>query len=55
MVEKAAEEIARRKTKSVLKKGSWHHNFIGVRGGDVFILHRPPLEYGTVGEKMVLD
>jgi hypothetical protein len=53
-MEEAAEEIAGRKAEPALEEGGWHYNFIGVRGGDVFILLRLSLENGVVGEKMVL-
>jgi hypothetical protein len=38
MMEKATEEITRREAKSVLEKGCGHHDFIGIGGGNVFIL-----------------
>jgi hypothetical protein len=55
MIEEVMEEIARWEAKSVLEKGSRHHNFNSVGGGNVFILCRSPLEYGAAGEKVVLD
>jgi hypothetical protein len=55
VMEKATVEITRREAKSTLQKGCGHHDFTGIGGGNVFILCWPPLEYGTVGEKVVLD
>jgi hypothetical protein len=54
-MEKATEEITRREAESTLEKWSRHHDFIGVGGGNVFILCRPPLEYNTTMEKVVLN
>jgi hypothetical protein len=54
-MEKATEEITRREAKSVLEKGCGHHDFIGIGGGNVFILWWPSLEYDAAREKVVLD
>jgi hypothetical protein len=55
MMEKTVEEFVRRKAKSSLKEGSQHNDFVGAGSGNVFAFSRPPLEYDTVEEKMVLD
>jgi hypothetical protein len=55
LVEKTTKEFARGKTKSALKEGSHHYDFVGVGSGYIFILNRTPLEDGTGGEKMIPD
>jgi hypothetical protein len=54
-MQKAAEEFAGGKAESTLEKRSQHHNVFDIGCWDVFPFHRPPLEHGTVGEKVVLD
>jgi hypothetical protein len=53
-MEKAAEEFVGGETKSSRKKGGQHHDLVGVRSGDFFILGQPPLEDSAVREKMLL-
>jgi hypothetical protein len=55
MMEKIVKEFTGRKTECSLEEGSQHHNFIGVGGGDLFILGRMPLEYDTTREKMISE
>jgi hypothetical protein len=50
-MEKAMKEFTRRKTKSTRGR----RYLCGVGGGSDFILCWPLLEYGTGGEKVVLD
>jgi hypothetical protein len=54
VVKEVEEEIARRESESALEKGGQHHDFLCMRGGDFFILGRPPLNHGSVGEKVLL-
>jgi peptidase E len=55
VMEKTVEEIARRKAKSALEERIGNHDFIGIGGGNVFILYWPPLEYSVSGEKVIVD
>jgi hypothetical protein len=54
MMEKAAKEFVGGETESSLEEGGQHHDLVGVRSGDFFILGWPPLEDGTVRKKMFL-
>jgi hypothetical protein len=48
------EKITGKEAKSSLEKGSQHHDFLGMRGGNFFIFCRPPLNHDTVREEMLL-
>jgi hypothetical protein len=47
VMEKVTEEFAGGETESSLEKGGQHHDLVGVRSGDFFILDRLPLEDAT--------
>jgi hypothetical protein len=55
VMKESVEEIAGGESKSALEKGGEHHDFLFMRGGDFFILSQPPLNHGSVGEKMLLN
>jgi hypothetical protein len=51
-MEKVVKEFTGGETESSLEKGGQHHDLVGVRSRDFFILDWSPLEYSVVGEKM---
>jgi hypothetical protein len=53
VVEKSVEEIASRESKPTLEERGKHHNFIRIGCGNVFSSGVPPLQHGTVREKIV--
>jgi hypothetical protein len=55
VAKKATKEFVGGETKSALEERSQHHNFIGVRSGDIIIFGWPPLVDNTEGKKMIVD
>jgi hypothetical protein len=55
VIEQSTEEIATKESKPVLEERGEHHNFVCIGCGNVFSGGRPPLQHGTVGEKIVCN
>jgi hypothetical protein len=51
-MKEVVEKFVGRKSESSMEKGSQHHNLIGVKIEDSFILGWPPLDHGAVRKKV---
>jgi hypothetical protein len=51
-MKKAAKKVVGGKTESFLEKRGQHHDLVGMRSGDFFILGQTPFEHGAIKKKI---